>query len=199
MEFLLDPNVAYVVLLTGIVLAFLAAAAPGTGLFELGAVFCLFFAGYAIYNLSVHWWAFLLIVLSILPFVLALRGVGNKIFLAISVVLLCTGALFLFVPEEGYISINPFVAIGASAGTAYLLWFILRKSIEIMHRRPTHDLEGLEGQVGEAKTFVHADGSVYVAGELWSARSETEIPVGSHIRVVRREGFSLVVEKIDRS
>ena len=34
-------------------------------------------------------------------------------------------------------------------------------------------------------------------GEMWSARSDKAIPAGSPIRVVRREGFILVVEKDD--
>jgi membrane-bound ClpP family serine protease len=42
---------------------------------------------------------------------------------------------------------------------------------------------------------VHEDGSVQVAGELWSARSEDPIPAGAQVRVLRREGFVLVVEK----
>ena len=64
-----------------------------------------------------------------------------------------------------------------------------------MHTRPTHDLDGLVGQIGESRTAVHEDGSVQVAGELWSARSAEQIAAGSHVRVVRREGFILVVEK----
>jgi len=36
---------------------------------------------------------------------------------------------------------------------------------------------------------------VQVAGELWSARSEKPIAAGSPIRVVRRDGFVLIVEK----
>jgi membrane-bound ClpP family serine protease len=36
-----------------------------------------------------------------------------------------------------------------------------------------------------------------VAGELWSATSEEAIPEGAHIKVIGREGFSLVVEIID--
>jgi membrane-bound serine protease (ClpP class) len=65
--------------------------------------------------------------------------------------------------------------------------------------RPVYDLDTLVGQVGEAKSKVHADGSVYVAGEMWSARSDKNIPAGSHIRVAGREGFILVVEKVDPS
>jgi membrane-bound serine protease (ClpP class) len=60
---------------------------------------------------------------------------------------------------------------------------------------PTHDLGLLVGLLGEARSNVREEGSVYVSGELWSARSDNLIPIGSTIRVVRREGFILVVEK----
>ena len=36
----------------------------------------------------------------------------------------------------------------------------------------TVDLSALVGQMGEAKTRVHKEGSVQVDGELWSARSQ---------------------------
>ena len=48
MDFLLDPNVAYLILLGGVLLAMMALASPGTGLFEIGAFFCIVMAGYAI-------------------------------------------------------------------------------------------------------------------------------------------------------
>ena len=73
MDFLLDPNVAYLILLGGVLLAMMALASPGTGLFEIGAFFCIVLAGYAIYNLSFNWWAFFLLGLSIVPFVYALQ------------------------------------------------------------------------------------------------------------------------------
>ena len=41
MDFLIDPNVAYLFLLVGVLLAMLALAAPGTGFFEVGAFFCI--------------------------------------------------------------------------------------------------------------------------------------------------------------
>ena len=68
MDFLLDPNIAYLILLGGVLLAMLALAAPGTGFFEIGAFFCIALAGYAIYNLSFNWWALLLLALDV-PFV----------------------------------------------------------------------------------------------------------------------------------
>ena len=52
MDFLLEPNIAYLILLGGILLSLMAIVTPGTGLFEVGAFFCLALAGYAVYNLS---------------------------------------------------------------------------------------------------------------------------------------------------
>jgi membrane-bound serine protease (ClpP class) len=87
------------------------------------------------------------------------------------------------------------VAVIASALVAGFLWIAVRKALEASSARPTHGLSGLIGQVGEARTRINDEGSVFVAGELWSARSEEPIPAGSSIRVLRREGFILVVEK----
>src|SRR6185503_5146531 len=96
MDFLLDPNVAYLILLGGVLLAMLALAAPGTGLLEVGAFFCLVLAGYAIYNLSFNWWALLLLALSIVPFVYAIQKPKRELYLALSILLLIAGSIFMF-------------------------------------------------------------------------------------------------------
>ena len=195
MEFLLNPNIAYLFLLGGVLLAMLALASPGTGLFEIGAFFCLVLAGYAIYNLSFNWWALLLLGLSIIPFVYAIQKPKREPFLALSILLLVIGSIFIFPRTENQAFVNPVVAVIASALVAGFLWIAVRKALEASSARPTHDLSGLIGQVGEARTRINDEGSVFVAGELWSARSEEPIPAGSSIRVLRREGFILVVEK----
>jgi membrane-bound serine protease (ClpP class) len=195
MDFLLDPNIAYLILLGGVLLAMMSLASPGTGLFEIGAFFCIALAGYAIYNLSFNWWALLLLGLSIVPFVYALQKPKREPFLALSIILLIIGSVFMFPRTEEQAFVNPVVAIIASALVAGFLWIAVRKSVEATSARPTHDLTALVGQVGEARTRVNDEGSVLVAGEMWSARSEEPIPAGSSIRVLRREGFILIVEK----
>jgi membrane-bound serine protease (ClpP class) len=195
MDFLLDPNIAYLFLLGGVLLAMMALVSPGTGLFEIGALFCIALAGYAIYNLSFNWWALLLLGLSIVPFVYAIQKPKRELYLVISIVLLVIGSVFIFPRTQEQTIVNPLVAILASGLVAAFLWIAVRKSMEAVHRLPTHNLDGLVGQIGEAKTRVNDEGSVQVNGELWSARSEKAIPAGSTIRVVRREGFILIVEK----
>lgn len=195
MEFLLNPNIAYILLIGGVLLAMLSLASPGTGLFEIGAFFCIALAGYAIYNLSFNWWALLLIGLSIVPFVYSLQQPKREVFLALSILLLVVGSVFMFprTAEQGLV--NPVIALMASGLVSGFLWFVVRKSVEATSARPTHDLSGLIGQIGEARTTINDEGSVFVGGELWSARSEQPIPAGSSIRVLRREGFILIVER----
>ena len=195
MDFLLDPNVAYLILLGGVLLAMMSLASPGTGLFEIGAFFCIALAGYAIYNLSFNWWALLLLGLSIIPFVYAIQKPKRELYLALSILLLIVGSVFMFPRTADQAIVNPFVAIIASGLVAGFLWIAVRKSVEATSAKPTHDLAALLGQIGEARTTINEEGSVLVAGELWSARSEKPIPAGSSIRVLRREGFILIVEK----
>ncbi len=195
MDFLLDPNIAYLILLAGVMLAFLALITPGTGLFEIGALFCIVLAGYAIYNLSFNLWALIVLGLSVIPFVYSIQKPKREIYLGAAILLVVMGSVFMFPSVEGEATVNPFVAIVASALVAGFLWIAVRKSIEAGSVRPSHDLNGLVGQIGEARTNIHDDGSVQVGGELWSARSEKEIPSGSSIRVVSRDGFVVVVEK----
>ena len=75
------------------------------------------------------------------------------------------------------------------------VWIVAQKAIEADRVRPTHDLEALIGEIGEARSTISDEGSVQVAGELWSAKSEQPIPEGSKVRVLGRDGFSLKVEQ----
>ncbi len=198
MEFLLEPNIAYLVLLAGVMLGFLALVTPGTGFFEITAVFCVLLAGYAAYNLTFNVWALLILGLSLIPFGYAIQKPRREIYLGLSILMLVIGSVFMFPAKEGFFAVNPFLAILASSLTAGFLWIAVRKSIEAAQVRPSHDLTGLIGKIGEAKTAIHDDGSVHISGELWSARSEIFISAGSHVRAIRRDGFVIVVEKVEK-
>jgi membrane-bound serine protease (ClpP class) len=198
MEFLLNPNVAYVLLVVGFVLALLAIVTPGTGFLEVGAFFLLALAGYAIYHLGLNFWALIVLLLSIIPFVLAIRKPKREWLLALSLLGVIVGSVYLFPSKTWLPLINPIEAIVISGMAAGSLWVVTRKTVQAHNWRPAHDLEALIGQIGEAKTEVHESGSVQVAGELWSARSEKVIPAGSFVRIAQREGFVLVVESADQ-
>jgi membrane-bound serine protease (ClpP class) len=182
------------ILLAGVVIAFFSASTPGTGVGEITALFCFVLAGYAAYKLSIHWWALVILISSIVPFILAVRNPGRLYYLGLTILLLVIGSVFLFASEDSFISVNPILAILSSGVVAVLLWYMLRNFIELSLRRPMHDTDALIGQSGTARTLIKDEGTVYINGEIWSARSESAIPLGSNVRVVRREGFVLVVE-----
>jgi len=195
MDFLLDPNIAYLFLLGGVLFGLMAIIAPGTGVFEIGALFCLTLAGYAVYNLSFNQWPLIVLVLSIIPFLYSVQKPKRDLYLALSILGLVVGSVFLFATDGGQPAVNPILATVSSILYAGLLWIVIKKAMQASHAIPSHDLSTLVGQTGEAKTRIHKEGSVQVDGELWSARSEKSIPNGSSIKVVAREGFVLVVEK----
>ncbi len=197
MDFLLQPNVAYLILLSGVLLGLMAIVTPGTGLFEVGAFFCLALAGYAVYNLSFNWWALVILVLSIVPFIYAIQKPKREIYLGLSILLLVIGSVFMFAVDGWKPAVNPYIALVTSGLMSTFLWIVVQKTVQAAEAHPVHDLQTLVGAIGEAKSDIHEDGSVYVAGEMWSAKSDSPISDGSSIRVVRREGFILVVEKTD--
>lgn len=195
MNILLEPNVAYLILVGGFVLAILAMLSPGTGLLELGALFSLAAAGYAIANLPVNGWAIAVLVLGVFPFLLALRRSRRWIFLIVSIAALIGGSIFLFRNAQGGPAVNPYLAAVVSLLTVGFLWFAGRKGIEALEQ-PAHSPERVVGMIGEARTGVSKEGTVYVGGETWTARSRVFIPAGTRVRVLSRDGLIVNVEPI---
>ncbi len=197
MDFFLSPNVAYLVLVLGLVFSLMAIFTPGTGIFEVGALFALILAGYSVYNLPVNWWAVGILVLGVFPFMIAVRRSRRMVYLVISIVAMIVGSVFLFPGEKWWQpAVNPLLAIMVSLITAGYFWIAVRKVLEAEGRRPAHDLEKLIGKRGEAKTDIYLDGTVQVESELWSAFSQAPILKGSLVQIKKRNGFALEVEAI---
>jgi membrane-bound serine protease (ClpP class) len=193
---LLDPNVAYMLLVTGSVLALLALFSPGTGLLEVGALFILVLAGFGIYNQPINWWALAVLVLGVVPFVLALRRWRRWWLLGVSLAALVVGSMFLMRDPNGGPAVNPFLALFISAVSVTFLWVVGHKSLEAMGLKPLNARESLEDQLGEARTDIRGEGTVYIGGEEWTARSDEFIPLGARVKVVRREGLVIYVEAV---
>lgn len=196
MNILFDPNVAYLLLVVGLLLAILALFSPGTGILEAGALIILIIAGFSISNMQINLWALGILVIGVFPFLLALRKSGQWIFFIIALVALILGSVFLISGENGLPTINPVLATIASLTSSGLLWVVGRKGMEAMKLKPHQSLDDLPGEIGEARTDVAPEGSVYVGGENWSARSKKPIRNGARIRVISRDGLVLQVEEV---
>ena len=193
MSFLFDPNVAYLLLVGGFVLAFLALFAPGTGLLELGAMALLVLAGFSIVNQPFNWWALAILLIGVIPFMLALRRSRRLIFLAVSLAALFVGSIFLVTTPGGQPAVNLLLAVVTTVLVGGFLWLIAGRMLDAL-ARPASLSSRVVGQVGEARTDILGEGSVYVGGEQWSARSRSFIPLGSAVVVKSQDGLILEVE-----
>jgi membrane-bound serine protease (ClpP class) len=193
--FLLNPNIVYLILVSGLLLTIMALITPGTTVLELLAFFTLLLAGYGIYNLSINAWALVIIFAGVILFILAVRKFRHPASLVLSIVLLIIGSVYLFPGETWWQpGVNPLLATVVSLLVGGFMWIIATKAMEVAITPPAHDINALIGLTGEAKTDIHKEGSVQVDGELWSAQSQDPIGSGSIVRVVGREGFILQVE-----
>lgn len=196
-DFLLNPNVAYMVLVAGFWLAMFALMAPGTGIFELAALVALALAGWSVSNLPFNWWALLLVVFGAGTLILAIFKTGRKLYLALSIAALILGSLYLFRGEGWIPAVNPLLAVFVSTATALYYWWVSLRILESRGAAPVQDLSRLISAIGETQTSVHQEGTVQVRGELWTARSSQPIPAGTKVRVIRRDGLVLIVEPFE--
>lgn len=197
LDFLLNPNLAYLFLVAGFSMALMAILTPGTGIVEIAALFALMLAGWGIYNLPLNYWALVILLLGVFPFILALRKSRRLLYLGIAIVALVIGSAYLFKGETWWKpAVNPILALVVSLVAGGFFWIVASKTLEADDAVPSHDLAELIGAVGESKSEVHTEGSVQVLGELWTARSEKTIEPGAVIKVTSREGLALVVEEI---
>jgi membrane-bound serine protease (ClpP class) len=195
-DIFLNPNFGYLVLVAAGMLIFLAVITPGTGVLEVGALFALIFTGYAMYYLPINIWALVVLVLGFPPFIIALRSKKSwPLWLLLATVLFELGSAYFFQSDAWWLpAVNPILALVTILLSAGYLWIAVRKSLEIALKPVFQDLGMLIGKLGEAKTAIHLEGTAQVAGELWSARSDRPIPEGANIRVIERDGFTLVVQ-----
>ncbi len=194
MDTLVNPNIAYLASVLALLAILAAIVAPGTGLIEIAALLLIGASAYFVYNLGMNLWALIILLLSVVPFVLAIRSKNSLPYLVASIIMIIGGSLFLFTGTGLKPLVDPLLVIGVSALASTFVWFAAKKSIQAQNAKKFHNLDELVGKIGEARTAIHQEGSVLIDSELWSARSQESIPAGEHVRVVKREGFTLEVE-----
>lgn len=198
MEFLINPNVAYVLLVLGLMTAAVALFAPGTGLLEAAALIVMALAGYGIINMPINTWAILIILAGAVPVILALLlrlPRRRRVWLLLGAVLIfLIGSALLFRGEGWTPAVNPLLMLILWPLALGLTWFVADKGMEAAASRPAFDLDRLVGMTGKASSDIRGQGTVYVNGEEWTAFSNTFIPAGSKIQVLGRNGLTLEVD-----
>jgi membrane-bound ClpP family serine protease len=197
-DFLLIPDVSYLIIVGGFLLAVLALFAPGTGVIEIAAISAILLGGYGIISLPINIWALIILLIGVIPFVFAVRKSGQIGYLIVAIVALGVGSSYIYSGTAWYVpGVHPLLAAVISILAGCFMWLVARKSLEALAIKPRNKLDELVGATGETQMAVNLiDGSVYVGGENWSARSQHPIPANVRVKVLKREGFVLEVEEL---
>jgi len=197
MDILFNPNVAYLVLVIGFLIAILALVTPGTGILELVAFGLLFIAGWQMTRLSFNWVALGLLLVGIGLFLVAVRMRNRWYGIAASFLAITLGSTFLFVEKGWKPAVDPILAVVINLLMVGFFWIVFRRGWEAIKSKPLNKLTSTVNSIGVTRTRVHKEGSVYLNGELWSACSKDPIAENIKVKVISRNGYILEVKEIN--
>ena len=193
---LADPNLVYVLFILGLYGLIYEFFHPGIGFGLAAGGVCLLLALFGLQVLPVNIVGIALILFGMGLIVLDAFTPTNGILTAGGVVGLLAGSLTLFDIPDRSIGLSWGTIFAVVGVTAALSIFVLSKGLAIQRRRPVTGTVGLAGATGTARSLLDPDGTVFVHGEYWAARSlDGRIGVGEAIRVDRVEGKTLLVRR----
>jgi membrane-bound serine protease (ClpP class) len=190
----MDPNFAFLMLAAGVLLLGIEFTHPGVVAPGVIGVILLFVALFSLSYLPINWAAAGLILLGFV--LIALEGwfPTHGILTVGGVVALTIGAVFLIDTPIPAMRIRLSVAGAAALTLGGISALLLRLVLRVRRRKPVTGREGLIGEHGVVRSPLTPEGMVLVHGELWRARSHTQLPAGSDIRVRQVHGLLLEVE-----
>ncbi len=194
---LTNPNVAYVLLVAGLLALVLAIAVPGTGFIEIAAVVCLALAIIGLSQLPVNLAGIALIALGLVMFLIDLKVQSGLVALG-GAIALGLGSLFLFRPGEQAIVVSWWLILAVTLGSAVLFGFGTTRALRAMRTPPRLGMERLIGTPGVLRTTLtpegnHFVGTALVDGELWTVRADEPLAENTEIIVRAVEGLTLYV------
>jgi membrane-bound serine protease (ClpP class) len=208
LHLLSDPNVAFILFTLGFYGLLFELQSPNFVTGILGALaLILAFIGFGSLPLNVA--GLLLIGLAIALFLLEFTVTSHGLLTIGGIICFVLGASALYTepgtPTAPSISVDPVVIAVVTGLTAAYVAFVLvvvvrwRRRVGGTLMTTTGPIVGA-GSVGQVRTALLPDGVVYASGEEWTARTEagSTVPPGTPVRVVRRDGLTLIVEPIDQ-
>lgn len=191
-----NPNVAYVLLMIGILGIFFELSNPGVILPGVIGGISLILAFFAFQTLPVNYAGVLLILVALILFILEIKIVSHGMLTVGGVISMVLGSLMLFESPEPYLRVSWQVIVITVAATVIFFLFAVTKALKAYRAKPTTGAEGLVGERGRADTDIAQEGKVFVRGEYWEAWSDEPIAAGDKIEVVAVEGMRVKVREL---
>jgi membrane-bound serine protease (ClpP class) len=192
---LADPNIAYLLMMAGLLGLYMEFAHPGVIFPGVAGAICLIIALTAFQVLPINYAGLGLVVLGIALLVgeafapsFGVLGVGGIISLAL-------GSFFLFDTEGSDLIVDRSIIFTAVATLGAFVLAVSYLVFRSQKSKPTLGMDGLIGETGEVKVKLTPTGKIFVHGEYWNAQADREIDVGEKVEVVGYDGMSLKVQR----
>ena len=193
-----DPNVAYVLMMLGMLGLFFELSNPGVILPGVIGGISLILAFFAFQSLPINYAGLLLILFGIVLLVAEIKIVSHGVLAIGGMISMALGSLMLFdAPEVGF-RVSWWVIGPTVAGTAGLFLFVIAAGVRALGRPPATGAEGLVGKLATVRERLGPEGQVLVAGEIWRAVVDGEpLEPGVQVRIVAVDGLTLRVAKTE--
>ena len=194
-----DPNVAYVLMMLGMLGLFFELANPGVILPGIIGGISLILAFFALQTLPINYAGLLLIVFGVVLLIAEIKIVSHGVLALGGVIAMALGSLMLFdAPEIGRLSVSWWV-VAITVGTIALVFLVvLGAAVRALARRPAVGAGALVGQIGTVREDLAPEGLVAVQGEIWRAvATNGAIPAGAPVRVIAVNGLTLTVARTE--
>jgi len=196
LDIISQPDVAYILMMLGLVGLFLELSSPGLILPGVVGSFSLILSFYAMQTLPISSAGFLLVVLGVILLIAELNVMSYGLLSIGGAASICLGSIMLIDSDDPAMQISKIVlypilgmTFFISAGSIYLA----TKSRQL---RSLTGMEGLVGEIGVVKLTLNPQGLVLVHGEVWNAESDTLIADGENVVVEAVEGLKIKVRKV---
>lgn len=194
---LADPNLVYILFILGLYGLIYEFFQPGIGFGLAAGGICLLLALFGLQVLPVNVVGIVLVLFGVALIALDAFTPTNGILTTGGILALLAGSLTLFDIPDRRFGLSWVTILSVVGVTGALSIFILSKGLLIQSRGPSIGTSALVGRTGTVRRALHPEGTVFVHGEYWSARSaEGTIDEGEQVRVEKVEGRVLIVRRV---
>jgi len=194
LSYIMDPNVAFILLAIGALALYAefnhpGAVIPGT----VGVVFILL-AIFALNLLPTRFAAVVLILASFVLFALEAKFTTHGVLAIGGITTLVIGGLLLVDAPIPEMRVKFATALAVSIPLGAITVFLMSIALRARRNKVVTGAEGLVGEVAIAQTELAPAGKVFVHGELWDAVASGNVPAGEKVIVRKVDGLHLQVE-----
>lgn len=197
LSWLVNPNIALLLLVGGALLIYLEFNTPGTIVPGALGTLMVLLGVFALDLLPIRFTAVMLLIAAVALMLLEAKFGGHGVLAVTGIVCLTFGTLTLIAAPIPELRINPWVAVGVSLGFGTITVFLVRLALKARRMKARLGADALVGSEASVMEPLSPEGHVLVEGEIWRAVASEPVPAGARVRVVGHEEYLLRVAPVE--